>query len=154
MPLLVDTNILIRLRDAGSPHHLDCRRVLLATKGRPGELVACAQVFIEYWTAATRPMSAVNGLGLTPAQAADDLVEFERVFPILPEPPDVYAGWRNLVTRYGVSGRPAHDARLVALMAAHGVTRLLTLNPRDFSRYAPDGLTCVAPADFLAGRPA
>jgi len=45
--------------------------------------------------------------------------------------------WLPLTTRYRVSGHPAHDARLVAWMLANGVGRILTLNPRDFTRYQP-----------------
>ena len=38
-----------------------------------------------------------------------------------------------------------HDARLVATMLVHGVTDLLTLNDRDFSRYV--GIRAVHPRD-------
>jgi predicted nucleic acid-binding protein len=53
--------------------------------------------------------------------------------------------WLDLCSRYGVSGRSAHDARLVALMLAHGLTHLLTLNSADFARYAE--ITAVTPDD-------
>jgi hypothetical protein len=36
-----------------------------------------------------------------------------------------------------------HDVRLVALMLAHGVTHLLTLNGADFRRYSE--ITCLRP---------
>jgi predicted nucleic acid-binding protein len=34
-----------------------------------------------------------------------------------------------------VSGKQAHDARIVAAMKVHGVTHLLTFNTDDFKRY-------------------
>jgi predicted nucleic acid-binding protein len=34
-----------------------------------------------------------------------------------------------------VSGKPAHDARLVAAMIKHGIVHLLTFNDGDFKRY-------------------
>lgn len=34
-----------------------------------------------------------------------------------------------------MKGKQAHDANVVAVMLAHGVTRLLTRNGRDFARY-------------------
>jgi predicted nucleic acid-binding protein len=40
-----------------------------------------------------------------------------------------------------------HDARLVAAMLAHGVPQLLTLNDRDFARYA--GISVVHPRDLV-----
>lgn len=42
---------------------------------------------------------------------------------------------RELVERHDVKGKQAHDANVVAVMLAHGVTRLLTRNGRDFARY-------------------
>jgi predicted nucleic acid-binding protein len=48
----------------------------------------------------------------------------------------VHFEWRRLVVRYSVAGVQVHDARLVASMLVHGVPNLLTLNGRDFARYA------------------
>jgi hypothetical protein len=50
-----------------------------------------------------------------------------------------------------VSGKKAHDARLVAAMLAHGLSRLLTFNVSDFARYP--GITVLEPAQVLAGPP-
>jgi hypothetical protein len=36
----------------------------------------------------------------------------------------------------GISGKNAHDARLVAAMIVHGVSSILTFNAKDFTRYA------------------
>jgi predicted nucleic acid-binding protein len=44
-------------------------------------------------------------------------------------------------------GKPAHDARIAAIMLAHNVTNILTLNPDDFSRY--QGITPVTPSEVL-----
>jgi hypothetical protein len=43
-----------------------------------------------------------------------------------------------------VTGRNAHDARLVAAMTVHVVTHLLTVNTADFARYL--GVTALEPA--------
>ena len=59
--------------------------------------------------------------------------------------PDVGQRWRSVVARYHVMGRQAHDARIVALMLAHDVTHLITLNVDDFARY--DGIVPVMPAE-------
>jgi hypothetical protein len=39
-----------------------------------------------------------------------------------------------------------HDARIVAMMLTCGVARILTLNERDFARYAPEGIVVINPA--------
>ena len=144
MRVLVDTNILTRLRDLGHPRHDVCVLALEKLESGPDDPCVCAQVMIEYWAVATRPRE-VNGLALDPDQVEGDLQEFARAFLLLPEPPDMAARWRALASQYAVRGRQVHDTRLVALMLAHGVTHVLTMNAADFARYS--GITCVAPED-------
>jgi predicted nucleic acid-binding protein len=52
-----------------------------------------------------------------------------------------------LVFRYQVTGKPAHDARLVAAMHVHGLKAILTFDRSGFSRYA--GVEVVDPRDVL-----
>ncbi len=145
MRLLVDTNIVVRLRDTAHPRHGACVLALQRLASGPDDPCTCAQVMIEYWAIATRPRE-VNGLGLSPAQAEADLQEFAQAFLLLPEPPDMADRWRVLANRYVVRGRQAHDTRRVALMQAEGITHLLTMNTADFARYA--GVTCLAPEEI------
>ena len=144
MNVLVDTNILVRLSQAGHPHQADCKSALTRLLQRRDQGVLCTQAAIEFWSVATRPQTA-NGLGLDPSQAEASLRDFETLLVWLPEPPDIGARWRAIVNRYSIRGRQAHDARLVAFMQATGLTDLLTLNAADFTRY--DAITCVRPAD-------
>lgn len=53
--------------------------------------------------------------------------------------------WESLVVQYQGSGKPAHDARLVAAMQVHGLTSILTFDKSGFSRYP--GIEVVNPAD-------
>jgi predicted nucleic acid-binding protein len=146
MPILVDTNVLIRLRDASSPDHLDCVRCLHPEIIRARGLVIFAQVLIEFWAVATRPKD-VNGVGLTAAEADADLSDLLKILPCLGELPDVLSRWRQLVLQFGVLGRQAHDARLVAAMDLHGISTILTLNRADFARYSH--IHCLAPSELL-----
>ena len=57
------------------------------------------------------------------------------LFEILPDLPNLFTIWREFVTTHAVSGKPAHDTRIVAAMHAHGVRDLLTFNAKDFRRY-------------------
>lgn len=107
----------------------------------------CAQVLVEFWVVATRPRD-VNGLGLSADEATVRLREIEDTFLLLPEPSDIAKRWANVVTAHRVLGRQAHDARLVALMLAHGITDILTLNTADFARYP--NITPLTPAGILS----
>jgi hypothetical protein len=52
------------------------------------------------------------------------------------------------VNLHGVVGKVAHDARLVAAMVSHCVTRLLTFNDQGFARF--DEIAVIAPVDAAA----
>jgi hypothetical protein len=49
--------------------------------------------------------------------------------------------------RYGISGRQVHDGRIVAIMSAYRIRRILTLNVADFRRFSE--IKAFAPADLL-----
>jgi predicted nucleic acid-binding protein len=141
---LVDTNVLVRLAVPADPLHLSARRAVeeLAEEG----LYAASQNFVEFWNVATRPVEN-NGLGQTTAVADQLLRSLEQAFSRLPEPAEVYDRWRELVVRFGVSGVKVHDARLVALMLANDVVRILTFNAADFRRYEVLGIRAVEPGE-------
>jgi predicted nucleic acid-binding protein len=143
--LLVDTNVLVRLAVPADPRHLSARRAM-ETFAEEGLYVG-SQNFIELWNVATRPIES-NGLGQT-IEAADQLLRsLEEAFSRLPEPAETYDRWRELVVRFNVSGVKVHDARLVALMLANGIDRILTFNTEDFRRYEALGISMVNPQDL------
>jgi predicted nucleic acid-binding protein len=82
----------------------------------------------------SRPQAA-RGLGLTPSQAHQEIIKTRALFQLLPETSNVYSIWEGLVSRYNVSGKPAHDTRLVAMMIEHRVKEILTFNDADFKRF-------------------
>lgn len=134
--MLVDTSVLIRLLQ---PHHslypvADEAIRLLPERGT--ELHVVAQNLIELWVVSTRPLGE-NGLGITPAAAAVELDRIQRIFVFLPETPEIYPAWEALVTQHRVTGKPSHDARLVAAMKVHGLKAILTFD-RQGSRVFPE----------------
>jgi len=110
------------------------------------DLYIASQNCIEFWNVATRPVES-NGLGQTIEVADRVLKRFEQVFSRLPEPVEVYDRWRELVVRFGVSGVKVHDARLVALMLANDIFRILTFNSADFQRFGELGIHAVEPGE-------
>jgi predicted nucleic acid-binding protein len=92
------------------------------------------QIMAEFWNVATRSIEH-NGLGLAHAQAEEELLHLEAFVVLLGETAEVYAEWKQLVVAHSVTGVKVHDARLVAAMNAHGISRILTFNGQDFERY-------------------
>jgi predicted nucleic acid-binding protein len=147
---LADTNVLLRSAQSNAPQHATAVAAITALRQQGVVLYLTPQNIIEFWGVATRPTD-VNGLGMTPAEADAELRRLEGFFAILPDVPEIYTEWRQIALSVGVSGRQVHDARLVAVMRAHGITRILTFNPTDFVRYP--GITVVHPGDVLTPPP-
>ena len=146
MAILIDTSILGRLANAADAKHSVAVEVVLELHRRGEILHSTPQIFVEFRNVATRPV-AVNGLGLTAAEADVLAATFETRFPLLVDTPAVHPAWTTLVCAAAVIGKQVHDARLVAVCHAHSVPQLLTFNVRHFARlsvYGP-GLVILDP---------
>jgi hypothetical protein len=78
----------------------------------------------EYYVVATRPREQ-NGLGLSPEEALQDLEDLAALFHVLRDERAVYDHWVELLKIYGVCGKPAHEAQIVAAMKRHGTGHLI-----------------------------
>lgn len=135
MAILVDTNILLRSIDIHHPHYPLVERALSILRAQNETLNVTVQNFVEFWAVATRPVANENGLGMTTSAAMKELTILIAFFPLLPELGSIFDEWQRLVTKYQVSGKNTHDARLVAAMKAHGIGKILTFNIQHFTRY-------------------
>lgn len=150
MAFLVDTNVLLRWVQPSDPMNPVAERAVEELVQRGETVYISPQNCVEFWSVATRP-AAVNGLGWSPAEADAELQRIEQFFPLLPDMPTIHTEWRQLVVTVGVSGVQVHDARLVAVMRAHGITHLLTFNVPDFRRFP--GITVMHPQDVIPPPP-
>jgi predicted nucleic acid-binding protein len=117
-----------------NPQKAAARQAIKSLLRKGADLCLAPQNVVEFWAVCTRPR-AENGLEKTIA-AADRYCRFMESFvTILAETPAIFAEWRSLVVSYQVSGKKAHDARIVAAMKVHGLRRILTFNTDDFTRY-------------------
>ena len=149
MNILLDTNILTRWVNTVDSHHAETVEALrlLRTNGHTLSLVP--QNLYEFWVVATRPI-AVNGLSMTSDETRTELEQFSPpLFTLLLDERAILPRWQELVTKYDVKGKPAHDARLVAAMIRHGLTHLLTFNVRDFIRFTE--ISAIHPDAIISG---
>ncbi len=151
MVILADSGILLRLVNPGDPLHATIDAAVTTIRSRGDTLAFALQNAAEFWNVCTRPATARGGLGLGVGEASQRLGLVEASFSLLAELPAVYPLWRQLVVTHAVHGRQVHDARLVALMQAHGIAHILTLNGGDFSRYP--GVVVIDPASVLPPPP-
>ena len=146
MDILADTGILLRLLQPADPFHASVEQGVKVIHARGDRIVVAAQNMAEFWNVCTRPTTARGGYGLSILETNRRLSIMEAAFAVLSEPSSTYRLWRALVLTLAVHGKQVHDARLVALMQAHGITHILTLNGADFSRYP--GIVPVDPASL------
>lgn len=142
MKYLVDTNLLVRISNNQDPQHLTAMAAIEHLHAANATVFLVPQVVYEFWVVATRPLSG-NGLGESPAKVDAILRKWCSLFTLRKNETGVYARWRDLVRKYSISGKTAHDARLVAAMLRHKIDRLLTFNESDFKRFSE--ITVVKP---------
>ncbi len=143
----LDTNLLTRITSSKHAQSAVSRRAIQILSGRREQLVIVPQNLYEFWSVATRklgtPPVGQNGLGMTSNQASLWLSYFRRRFQLLPDRADLIDHWHALVKTLDIKGLKSHDARLVAAMQTHGISRILTFNISDFKGLA---VTVVDPA--------
>jgi predicted nucleic acid-binding protein len=142
MQILVDTNVLIRSVQKSHPACRIARRALVAMYREGHELFLTTQNVAEFWNVCTRPVD-VNGLGFSIEGADRYTAQLERFFGIMPDSIPAFRLWRKLVVDQEVRGVKVHDARLVAIMGASDIKRIVTFNVGDFSRFS--GIEVVHP---------
>ncbi|MBD2578604.1 PIN domain-containing protein [Oscillatoria sp. FACHB-1406] len=129
---LLDTNILLRAYDLSSSSSEVAVKAISLLLEQGDECVLTAQVLIEFWVVATRPVE-VNGLGWNTAKTQDVVEMLLQQFPLLEESDRVFLNWLALVKTGNIIGKRTHDVRLIAVMLSHQVSHLLTFNPSDFT---------------------
>lgn len=116
---LADTNILLRI-SRRDPSYAEIRIALHFLRSQGTSLCFTSQNLAEFWNVCTRP-AGQNGFGLSISGVNRRAQIIERAFVLLPDTPDVHAGWRRLIVARSVMGVKVHDARLVAAMHVHGI---------------------------------
>jgi len=147
---LLDTNVVLRLCDSKAASFPTVLRAVSTLKTQGHDLYLTPQNFVEFWAVATRPVTA-NGLGWAPDRTKREINGLLDLFPVLEDSATVFPIWLYLVETHSIAGKRAHDARLVAVMQAHGVSHLLTLNPDDCKMFP--GLTLTHPDDVTKSLP-
>ena len=141
--LFCDTNVLLSAIDRGRVLHNQALHVLNVLPNQGLELCVSGQVVREFLAVCTRPVDA-NGLGLTPATAADNVEAILERSTVLDENRNVARRLLRLTRAVKCSGKRLHDANIVATMQEHGLTRLVTGNVSDFRRFGDLQLVALA----------
>ena len=140
--IAVDSNILIYAHRGESSFHPQAFAWLKARcEGRAPWAIPWPCIH-EFLGNVTNPR--IYRIPTKPAQALAQVQEWMRSpsLALLHENDAYWAELRSIVTAGTVTGPRVHDAKIAALVRAHGVTHLATCD-RDFSRFA--GLSLINP---------
>ena len=134
---LADTNLLLRLADPNSEQHAVATQALARLLGQGNEVYLTPQNFIEFWAVATRPVEG-NGFGWTSERTAKEVADLQERFPILPDSPEVFARWLDLVQRFPVRGiseftTPAWSPCFRLMLLSTWFRSILRTSPRSHS---------------------
>jgi predicted nucleic acid-binding protein len=144
---LSDTNILLRMAQPSHPMYEQALQAVERLLERGEQVCIVPQNITEFWNVATRREGSANGLGMTVAEAHEEVRRISTFLTLLPDTERIYPEWLDLVVTHSVSDIDVYDARLVAAMRVYGVSNLLTFDVHDFARY-PD-IHVLQPADVL-----
>jgi predicted nucleic acid-binding protein len=132
-PRFIDTNVLVYANWPGSTHHARAVALLRQVEAVGAPLWISGQVLREYLAVVTRAQGQLSALPMS--VAIERVWYFARRFWLAEDGPQVRAQRLNLLANYAIAGKQVHDANLVATMLANAITRLLTFNVANFTRF-------------------
>ena len=130
-----DTNVLLSATDRGRALHGRALSVLNELPARGIELCVSGQVLREFLVVSTRP-AAANGLGMTLADAVNNVRAVVERTTVLEETRGVAERLRRIIQEVQCMGKEIHDANIAATMLEHGLTVVVTENAKDLRRFA------------------
>jgi len=133
--ILIDTNVILRSKQKNSLHFNQVIEKLLHLATNDYDLVVCPQIIYEFYVVATRP-EGENGFGLSPANAIDEVKNIIETYSFVGDTNEIFSEWIDLIKTFEVSGKNAHDTKLVAFMKANKISKIYTLNISDFKKYS------------------
>lgn len=131
MKVLIDTNVLLRIFQPSNPHSKDGSAAISVLLSQGCALCIAPQNLYELWAVATRPLEN-NGFGMEVRDTIRLLDKCVQQFALLDDEHGLFAVWLKLMTECDVRGKRTHDARLVAAMIQHSISKILTFNSEDF----------------------
>jgi len=143
--IAVDTSILVGALQTFDPEtRARARHAVKSLYSQKEQMVCFPQNLVEFWSVATRPVKS-KGLGLTLDQTDQYVDRFLTVIRLLPETPEIFPVWQVLTMVHRIGGVHVHDARIVASMTIHRVSRILSFDRDGFGRYL--GITAIHPSE-------
>ena len=132
--IFIDTNVLVYANVVSTPLHQVAQQAIHTHEAEGAELWISRQVLREYLATLSRPQTFTAPV--TNTILATQVRLFKHRFRVADEDYQVSTRLLILLEQIAIGGRQIHDANIVASMQVYGVTRLLTNNPNDFTRFA------------------
>jgi predicted nucleic acid-binding protein len=126
----VDANVLVYSAQTTDPRYAACLKLLRTPVAGP--LSVSQQILAEFYSTITSRKRVNDPLNSGEAiEFIETLLGYEHII-LLPISTNVSALWISLLKRTELRGPRIFDFQIAATMPAHGVTKLITYNGRDF----------------------
>lgn len=142
----VDSNVLLRALFTGMNDHEACQSTLDRLIEAGYELWISHQVVREFSVNATVENTFTREDAPVPHydQVVDIVTLLPVQFAIAEEGTSVSKEFLNLMREFRITGKPLHDANIVATMRVNEIDRLATRNERHFRRF--DTIQLISPS--------
>jgi predicted nucleic acid-binding protein len=130
----VDTNILIFAHLSLSPFHRAAITRLQELDSGGAELWISRQILREYLSAMTKPGVLTGSIPIP--SLLSDVRYFTARFRIAEDGPAVTNNLLTLTETIPLLGKQVHDANIIATMQAYDISKLITHNTADFTRFS------------------
>jgi len=140
--VFVDTNILLRVTLKQINRHDEVDALVKRIIREDSELWISGQVIREFIVQVPHPRTLAQPL--TIKQVVQEIEVMKPLFQIADETVIVREKLLKLLQEYPTVGKQVHDANIVATMLANDIDTLLTLNTKDFQRFA-EQITLISP---------
>jgi predicted nucleic acid-binding protein len=133
-PVFVDANILVYANASTAPFRAAAQARLQSLIAGGVVLCISRQICREYLATLSRPQFFAKPT--TSAVLVADVRRFEQQFRILEDGPVVTKYLLDILLQTPCGGKQIHDANIVATMLTHEISRILSHNVVDVTRFA------------------
>ncbi len=137
MIVALDTDVLVHWQVAGTVHHEAVAAwISQLLRVDSSKIGLTAQVLCEFIHVVTDPRRLASPMPMTKAvRRSRDLWDAPEVIRLMPEP-ETFHRTLSLLVKHGLGRKRTLDTMLAATLESAGVSRLATLNTRDYQLFS------------------
>lgn len=140
--VFIDTNALIYLNNRNHLFHKDVLYTIESLQNEGAYLVISDQTIKEFLVVKSNLLQIENRFDVSILKSDYEFIV--KSFAVLPNPENILNRLLSLIGQYKLKGKIIHDAFIAAFCLESGISKIFTVNVKDFTIFSTDGLEIVA----------